>query len=159
LHHSKKPIVSFGTRLIIIAVWPLVAVALVLFNRSAASAPAVAQAIGVSHQWLGILAGLYIGNFLVAWRFSGSWSNFLARSLIWGIIAYVCISNIIDLLGNNWDFAGQILGGTGGGDPGMITSIRARLGVWGVGLAMAATCIAVGFESNKSEKVNPVDKD
>ncbi len=145
---------SFATRLSIIVIWPLVAIAAVVLGRQAlAGAPEemLAELVG-AHKWLGVITGLYVANFLLAWRYAGSWPVTLTRSLLWGLIAYLCLSFFIDIGGNNWADMKQILGGDGAAAPQTIASIRAGLAVWGCGLAMSATCIAIGFERQKENQ-------
>jgi hypothetical protein len=64
------------------------------------------------------------------------------------VAAYICISDIVDIFGENWDFAGQILGGDGSLDEDVVAGLRLRLALRVAGLASAALCIGVGFEKN-----------
>ncbi len=139
---------KFGIRIAIIALGPLAAVVVILLARHVQSAlpTSVAGPLGIAYRWLGIISIMYIVNYLIAWRFIASWPIFMARSLVWGLIAYLCMSNLIDLFGENSALAWQILGAPGAEDSGVLKGLRGELAVWVVGLAMSAVCIGIGFE-------------
>ncbi|MCP4676565.1 MAG: hypothetical protein GY854_13830 [Deltaproteobacteria bacterium] len=145
---------KFETRLAVIAVGPLVAVAVILLGeRSAQLLEANAAAsLRSGHHWLAVITVLYLANFLVAWRFAQSWPITATRLLIWAVIAYLGISHLIDLLGNNSTLAWRALGvGNPDGTPGRILELRARIATWGIILFMSIVCVAVGFESTRGE--------
>jgi hypothetical protein len=75
----------------------------------------------------------------------------MTRALIWAVIAYVCISNIVDLFGLNYEISNQILGIADGGEVLALTGIRLQLGAQAIMLIMAVTCIGFGFESSSEE--------
>ncbi|MCP4599697.1 MAG: hypothetical protein GY847_04020 [Proteobacteria bacterium] len=149
---------KFEIRLGIIACWPIIAVAVILLGRSSFfSLPGDSvESLVSAHQWLAVITVLYIFNYLAAWRYSSSWPLSMSRMLLWAVIAYLCISNIIDLLGENWSIAGQILGLSGEvpGDGGsaVVIEMRWRLAVWAAALAMSCVCIGIGFEANGTEE-------
>jgi fucose 4-O-acetylase-like acetyltransferase len=140
---------KFRTRFAIIAVWPLLAVGVILAGMSSMSLVpvSVGEPAITAVRWLGIVAVLYVANHIAAWRYAKSWSIFVTRALIWAVIAYICISSIVDLFGMNWEISNQILGLEGGGDPQFLSSIRLQLGAQVIMLVMAIVCIGFGFES------------
>ena len=140
---------NFRTRLAVVAVWPLVAVVVALYGWSRLSSlpPAVGEPVLVVVQWLVIITIMYVVNHYVGLRNPRSWTLFLTRSLVWAVLAYLCISNIVDLIGLNAATVNQILGLEAGGDPVVLSGLRLRLGGQLVMLAMAVTCIGFGFES------------
>jgi hypothetical protein len=145
---------EFRTRFAIIAVWPLVAVGVILYGKSSMSsvpAPMVEPAMAAV-RWLGIVTVMYLVNHFAAWRYAKSWPIFVTRALIWAVIAYLCISNIVDLFGINYEISNQILGLSGGGDPHFLSSIRLQIGAQVVMLVMAVVCIGFGFESTVQEE-------
>lgn len=153
-HSGTKPCMKFGFRLAIIALGPLAAMAVILLGRGVLpSLPGrVGEPLADAHGWLLIITVLYIINFLISWRFWASWPVFVTRALIWALIAYLCISNIVDLFGENSKIGWQILGAEGGGDRAVVTGLRGQLYSWAVGLAMAAICIGIGFESSRVDR-------
>lgn len=140
---------NFRTRMAIIAGWPLVAVVVALYGWSRLSSlpPAVGEPVLLVIQWLVIITIMYIVNHYVAWRNPTSWTLFLTRSLVWAVLAYLCISNIVDLIGLHSGTINQILGIEAGGEPAVLSGLRLRLGGQFIMLAMAVTCIGFGFES------------
>jgi hypothetical protein len=145
---------KFRTRFVFIAVWPLLAVWLILYGTNSMSSvsPSVGEPVMVAVQWLGIITIMYVINHVVAWRYAKSWPIFMTRALIWAVIAYVCISNIVDLFGMNDEISNQILGLTDGGEDPVLTGIRLQLAAQAVMLIMAVTCIGFGFESSAAEE-------
>ncbi len=145
---------QFRTRFAIIAVWPLLAVGVILVGWSGmSSAPAsVAEPAIAAIRWLGIVTVVYVANHIVAWRYAKSWSIFLTRALIWAVVAYVCISGIVDLFGINYEISKEILGLRDGGDPPLLKGIRVQIVAEGIMLIMAVVCIGLGFESTAEEK-------
>jgi len=108
------------------------------------------QASGVqlasSLKWLAIIGVFYVANFLLAWRYRKSWPVTMGRTLTWAFVAYICISNIVDVLGLHRNIAWQIMGEEGGGDPVLIEGLRAQVVVWALSLVLSVVCIAIGFE-------------
>jgi len=143
---------KFGVRLAIIAVGPLAAaiVILVVQNVQGSLPAGVAGPLKMAHRWLGIISVMYIVNYLIAWRFVSSWPIFMVRSLIWGLIAYLCMSNLVDVLGENSDIAWQILGAPGAAAREVLKGLRGELAIWSVALIMSAICIGVGFEKENN---------
>jgi hypothetical protein len=136
------------SRIIALAVFPVVAVtAYVLLRRAAGDLPApLAGTTEWARDWLALTAALYVANFVIAWVYRASWAMTLARSLAWAVAAYVCISNLVDLVGGNQEAAWQILGAEGPAGADDVLALRARAAGWGLSLAGAILCIAVGFE-------------
>lgn len=146
---------KFGFRLIIIPLGPLAAVAVLVAGRIVLqSLPEnSAHVLATAHRWLVLVIFLYLVNFLVAWWFRESWIVFVSRALAWALVAYLCISNTVDLFGENSHIAWQILGAPGQGDPVVLAGLRGQLYVWIACLVMAIICIGIGFESvDKEEK-------
>ncbi len=142
------------TRFVFIAVWPLLAVWLILYGANSMSSvpPSVGEPAMVAVQWLGIITIMYAINHIIAWRYAKSWPIFVTRALIWAVIAYVCISNIVDLFGMNYKISNQILGLSDGREGPVLTGIRLQLGAQAIMLIMAVTCIGFGFESSAAEE-------
>jgi len=113
--------------------------------------PASGVQLANSLKWLAIIGVLYVANFLLAWRYSKSWPLTMGRTLAWAFIAYICISNIVDVLGLHRNIVWQIMGEVGGGDPVLIEGLRAQVVVWALSLVMSVVCIAVGFEQRTSK--------
>lgn len=135
-------------KLSLIILWPIAALSAIVYGRFAASGLSVEaqEIIAASHQWLTIVIALYIMNFFAAWRWSDLWPLSLSRLLIWAVIAYLCISKTIDLIGETPESRWQLIGVAGAAEADLLTQIRAELSVWLTALAMSLTAIAVGFE-------------
>jgi hypothetical protein len=145
-------------KLLAVAVGPIVALALYLYLGVAdfSSAEAQGDGVGLIRQWLAILSALYTINYIIAWKYRSSWPMTMGRILVWGAVAYLCISHTVDLFGEHREVVWQIAGSDGPGSKELITLLRARLAGWVVCLAMSLVCIAVGFEKDASdEKKNP----
>jgi hypothetical protein len=139
--------VGFYTRLTIIASNLLAAAGALGYGQANISAlpTALATAVSTDHKWLGVTSLLYCANFVVAWRFRNVWTVSSTRMLVWGVIAYLGISHLVDLVGLNWDSISEIL--FGGNENPFAIGVRARISAAAVVITMAVTCIAVGFES------------
>jgi hypothetical protein len=144
---------NFWARLLIIAFWPLAAAIVILVGRVGLQTlpQSAVEAITASHRWLEIVAVLYIANYLVAWRFSDSWPISMARMLIWAVIAYLGISNVVDIFGENRAYSWQILGFEEQQNPAHVSELRSRFIVWTLALIMSLVCIGIGFERNSGE--------
>jgi hypothetical protein len=140
----------FSTRLAIVAASPLAAIFAIAIGRSMVRGLSldVSMSLAISHNWLIGATVFYLVNYLVAWKYANSWPISMSRMLIWSILAYICISNIVDIFGMHKEIAWQIVGVGSGGSPETLTGLRAHLSVWIVVLAMSVTCIAVGFETS-----------
>lgn len=145
---------SQRNKLIAIAVWPIAALALFLYLGATDFSPVEAQGVGVGliRQWLAILSALYVINYVMAWKYRSSWPMTMGRILVWGAVAYLCISHTVDLFGEHREIAWQIVGSDGPGSEELIALLRARLAGWVVCLAMSLICIAVGFEKDAQEE-------
>ncbi|MFO8073543.1 MAG: hypothetical protein R6V85_16890 [Polyangia bacterium] len=139
---------SFECRIVLIALWPAAALAVDLAapDPGAAASEGVRSSLESAGGWLWIIVALFGANWLLAWTFRRSWPMTLARSLVWALIAFLCISEIVDLFGENREIAWQIVGLEDGGDPRLLSGLRWLAAHWAVALGAAATCIAVGFE-------------
>ncbi len=146
--------VSSRNKLIAIAVGPIVALSLFLYLGVADFSVVEAQGegVGLIRQWLAILSALYVINYVVAWKYRSSWHMTMGRLLVWGAVAYLCISHTVDLFGENREMVWQIAGSDGPGSVEFISLLRARLAGWVVCLAMSLICIAVGFEKDTAEE-------
>ncbi len=137
---------KLSTRLGIIAVWPLVAIIVLALG----DAPETSESIGpllTAQRWLAGITVLYLANFVLAWRFAASWPVSMTRLLIWGLIGYICISEIVDLFGENEGLGAAIFSGRDLGDPALTASLKGQLVDWTIGLVMAVVCIGIGFEN------------
>lgn len=143
---------TFGLRLAIIAIMPIAGAGVILYNNQfMPSLPGpVATPLADAHGWLQGIAFLYIANFLVAWKWRLSWSSVLIRSLAWALVAYLCISNIIDLFGMHAELGEQIVNFSQTDTSDIVKGLRGQLLVWTSCLAMALTCIGIGFETNRN---------
>ncbi len=145
-------------KLIAVAVGPIAALALFLYLGAAdfSSAEAQGDGVGLIRQWLAILSALYVINYVIAWKYRSSWPMTMGRILVWGAVAYLCISHTVDLFGERREMAWQIIGSDGPGSKELISLLRVRLAGWVVCLAMSLVCIGVGFEKDSSdEKKDP----
>lgn len=142
---------STRVRIAILATWGLGALALLLGGWSAPGGlpEGLADEVTSARNWLAAILVGYVVNYVVAWHYRVSWTVTLARSLIWAVAAYICISDTVDIFGENWDLADQILGSAPLGDAESIGGLRLRLAFRLVGLVSAALCIGVGFEKHQ----------
>jgi len=140
-------------KLIAIALGPIAALALFLYLGAAdfSSVEAQGDGVGLIRQWLAILSALYVINYAIAWKYRSSWSMTMGRILVWGAVAYLCISHTVDLFGEHREMVWQIAGSDGPGSVEFIALLRARLAGWVVCLAMSLVCIAVGFEKDADD--------
>ncbi len=151
---GARNIVSSRNKLIAIAVGPIAALALFLYLGAAdfSSVEAQGDGVGLIRQWLAILSALYVINYAVAWKYRSSWHMTMGRLLVWGAVAYLCISHTVDLFGENREMVWQIAGSPGPGSAELISLLRARLAGWVVCLVMSLVCIAVGFEKDAQDE-------
>ena len=120
---------KFGWRLVGIALLPIIALVVIVVGRTyfhLLDTEAV-EAVTQAHRWLAGIVVLYLVNYLLAWRFAESWRISMSRMLVFGLIAYLCISNIIDIFGMNDSLWRQILGSEPPEDAGVVVSIRLRI--------------------------------
>jgi len=127
-------------RLVWIAAWPAV-IAAAIFYDLLRPAPGV-DTTG----WLAALLGAYAVNYLIAWRFVGSWGWTLGRSLAWAVVAYLLVDAVIDQIGTSHFTLGQLIGLDGPAVTPGLDAARRLLAARVIGLVAAAGCIAVGFE-------------
>jgi hypothetical protein len=145
--------ISTKARIGILAAWAVGAGALLIGGWTAPEGLSGGEGaeVAAARNWLAAILGGFVINYVLAWRFRASWTVTLVRSLVWAVAAYICISDIVDIFGENWDLAGQILGSDGSGDPGALSGLRLRLTFRVVGLVSSALCIGVGFEKHVDE--------
>jgi hypothetical protein len=96
--------------------------------------------------WLAVCATLFVVNYVIAWFHRFSWPMTMGRLLVWGLGAYLCISNLVDLFGANREEAWQIVGLEESAAPQLVASLRGNALGWSLCLIMAIVAIAVGFE-------------
>jgi hypothetical protein len=144
---------SSRTKIAILAAWALAAAGLLIagWGSPAGPPPELSGEVATSRNWLALILGGFAINYVVAWFYRASWTVTLVRSLLWAVVAYICISDIVDIFGENWGLAGQILGSDGPGEPEVVSGLRWRLALRVAGLASAAICIGVGFERRVDE--------
>jgi hypothetical protein len=108
--------------------------------------------LGNDHWWLGVATFFFGVNFFMAWRFRNRFSVSAVRMLAWAVVAYLSISQLVDLVGMNWGEISNILSlrSDREGIP-HIVGIRARMAVVVVLVSMALTAITVGFDSETSD--------
>ena len=134
-------------RIPLIALWPLLVVALSAAAWvSGATAGAGGERLSAALLWLAGLTGLYLVSYAAAWFTRDSWTAALVRSLLWAVVAFVCVSGITDMFAEHRDLVDRMFGAGAEADAEHAAVLRWRLGCWIVALGMAATCIGVGFE-------------
>ena len=134
-------------RIALVVLGPVLALAALV-----AGPPADATAVAIgARNWLALIALGYAASSLLAWFTRRSWNISLVRMLVWGLVAFLCISELVDLIGQHRELAWQILGADGGGDPVIIADLRWQLACWALGLLMSLTAIFVGFEEPEAE--------
>lgn len=144
---------SSRTRIAILAAWALAAAVLLIAGWASPDGlpQELSGEVATARNWLALILAGFAVNYAVAWFYRASWTVTLVRSLLWAVVAYICISDMVDLFGENLDLAWQILGDDGPGKPEVISGLRWRLALRTAGLASAAICIGVGFEKHVDE--------
>ncbi len=97
------------------------------------------------------MGAAYIANYLVAWKTATSWSISMVRMLIWAFVAYLCISNCVDILAEDRTLWRQIAGLEDVSNPLVVSHMRSRLGAYIASLMLSLVCIGVGFEKTKKQ--------
>ena len=130
----------------------LAAGGVVLYARSLAEGLPMkaAEALGGASNGLVIAAALYAANWVIAWVYRESWPVTLARSLVFAVVAYVGLSNLIDLFGENREVIWQILGREPASDAVAISALRARAMCSVCVMGLSAIAIGLGFEPRRS---------
>jgi hypothetical protein len=104
------------------------------------------------HFWLGVATFFFGVNFFVAWRFRNRFSVSAVRMLAWAVVAYLSISQLVDLVGMNWGEISNILSLCSDQEEiPHIVGLRARIAAVVVLVSMALTAITIGFESETSD--------
>jgi hypothetical protein len=136
-----------AARLALVAALALAACAAVaIAGPLAASLPAdLGGSVSDARHWLGGVAVLFAVNWVLAWRFASSWPLHVVRSLLFAVVAFLAVSGIVDIFGVNEAASAQILGLPGTANAALVSSLRARLGLWALVLALSCTCIAMGL--------------
>ncbi len=112
-----------------------------------------------SRNWLLATLMAYIVNYAIAWFLKHSFGWTAVRMLISSIFAYLSISEIVDLMGENFDNIGQIMGGSGSLTGEAIKEIRFITVAWIFSLVLMITAIAVGFEPDDLQEDNGKNND
>jgi hypothetical protein len=136
------------TRIALVAAWLPVALAVLLAGWPAREAlpPGMLADQASARNWLAVIALAYAASYVLAWFTRNSWSISMVRLLLWGLVAFLCISEVVDLFGGHQDVGWQVVGAAGSGDPATIDGLRGQLLCWGLALLMSLTCVFVGFE-------------
>lgn len=150
--HSKKGMSmpsSFALKLTALSVPPLLAGGVVLWGRSASAglSETLRQPIEAAHFWVLVLCAVYIVSAFVAWRYAGHFGLSAGRMLLWGLIAFVCLSNAVGLLTDHRSAIDAILAQASDVPQDLVTSLRAQLAAWVALVLMSVFAIAVGFEA------------
>ncbi|MDD5310110.1 MAG: hypothetical protein PHU25_22575 [Deltaproteobacteria bacterium] len=111
--------------------------------------PDLGRPVSDAQRWLGGVTVLFVASGILAWRFPDSWPLYVARSLPLALVAFLAVSNLIDLFGMNNGAAAQILGLGGTTNAALVSSLRARLVLWALTLALSCACIAMGSAPRK----------
>lgn len=138
---------SLVTRLAVLSIWPLVGLAALALSPGLDAGPG--DALVAARRWLAALLGCYTVSAVVAWRLAGSWTVNLVRMLLWGVVAYLCLDQLIYLFGESDGAAWQIVGADGPLGAEEISIPRWRAVFWSVALGASITSIAVGFEKRE----------
>ncbi|MCU0665354.1 MAG: hypothetical protein MUC50_23890 [Myxococcota bacterium] len=140
---------TFSTKLMILSLPPLLAGAALLFGRiTAASLPEqLAQPIAGVHGWVLGLSAFYFASVFIAWRYAGHVGLSAGRMLLWGLIAFMCLSNAIDLLTDHRSLIGAVFGQATTVEVDLVSSLRCQLAGWAALVAMSVLAIAIGFKS------------
>lgn len=106
-----------------------------------------AALVRLDHNWLILISFLFCLSGWIAWRFNASFTVSTTRMLLWAVIAYLGISNAVDLLGEHYGIVREILGlSPPTAERALLIELRARLADFIVVICMAITSIAIGFE-------------
>lgn len=107
------------------------------------------EAVGVvtgAHRWLIFTIILYLVNYLIAWKYPDSWRISMGRMLIFGVLAFLCLSRVVDLFGTHESLFSQILGFEPPLDWKVVVELRMRIASWFVACCLSLVCIGFGFE-------------
>jgi hypothetical protein len=135
-------------RIAVAAAGLVAAGAILLYARSVAKGLPLgpAEALDGASDGLVIATALYAVNWVIAWVYRRSWPVTLARSLVFAVVAYVGLSNAVDVFGEHRELAWQICGLAPVADHVLVAGLRAEamcaLGV----LGLSAIAISLGFE-------------
>jgi hypothetical protein len=140
---------SFAIKLTALSVPPLLAGGVVLWGRSigAGLTETLRQPIEAAHFWVLVLCAVYIVSAFVAWRYAGHFGLSAGRMLLWGLIAFVCLSNALGLFTDHRSAIEGIFGQVSDVAPDLLSSLRAQLAAWSALVLMSVVAIAIGFEA------------
>jgi hypothetical protein len=129
------------------------AIAVVLYARAVARALPLAlnAPVETAADGLSIAAALYAVNWVLAWVYRASWPVTLGRCLVFAVVAYMGLSSLVDVFGENRALAWQIVGVDAASDSVLIYSLRARAISYTAVLGLAAICIGFGFERRRGD--------
>lgn len=113
-------------------------------------APEPAEALDRASDGLALVGAMFAANWIVAWIYRSSWPVTVARCLVFAVVAYVGVSELVDLFGENRDVAWQILGADPPADAAAVAGLRARGLSWLCVTGLAALAIGFGFEPRGS---------
>jgi len=158
-HHlalvCKKKMGTFRSRFrLALAVFGIAtAIAVVLYARAVARAlPSALNApVETAADGLSVAAALYAVNWVLAWVYRASWPVTLGRCLVFAVVAYMGLSSLVDVFGENRGLEWQILGIDATADATLIPALRARAVSYAAVIALAAICIGFGFEKTRAD--------
>jgi len=137
------------------------AIAVVLYARAVAHAlpSALAPPVETAVDGLSIAAALYVVNWVLAWVYRASWPVTLGRCLVFAVVAYMGVSSLVDVFGENYGLKWQILGLDAAADATLVGALRARAVSYVAVIALAAICIGLGFEKRPDDDEDAPDDD
>lgn len=152
---------SLKRRIALLAVGPVAGVAGYFYLEAVADdlEGSLASDMGGAANWLAVCSALFVVNYAIAWHHRASWPVTMGRLLVWGLGAYLCISNLVDLFGQNREAVWQVFGAEGPAGEAEIAFLRGSVLGWGLCLAMSITAIAVGFEREAPSEPGREDED
>ena len=133
------------------------AIAVALYARAVARAlqPAAAEPLEIAADVLSVAAALYVVNWVLAWVYRDSWPVTLGRCLVFAVVAFVGLSSLVDVFGENRGLAWQILGCDDPVDLLVIQALRAQAVCHAAVIALGAICIGFGFERGRDDEDDP----
>ncbi|MBN2802830.1 MAG: hypothetical protein JXR91_07035 [Deltaproteobacteria bacterium] len=137
---------KLSNKIPLILIFPIGAIGLYFMGENT---PNVSfEEISSVRNWLWGAVVVYSINFILAWFFKDSFGWNMARMLFSGVIAYISISQLISLGGENFDNIFQIFGAAGSLDQDYAKDFRYIMITWLYLLVMMIISIAVGFEED-----------
>lgn len=112
--------------------------------------------VNASKNWLLIHLTVYFFNYILAWFARASWPVTMGRMLICGVFGFICLSELVDLIGHNYGNWAQLLGGEGVLSEISVKATRYAIISWISATVLMITSIGIGFESD-NESNDSVD--